>query len=60
MISNTEIKQYYDLNKENFKNDAVLARLSYIQVPKGHQKLSQFKDKFFNPKKMTRPFGKLT
>jgi hypothetical protein len=56
VISNTEIKQYYDLNKENFKNDAILARLSYIQVPKGHQKLAQFKEKFFNPKKNDEAF----
>src|SRR5690606_41655782 len=56
VITKAEIQQYYEQNKENFRNDGVIARLSYIQVPKGHQKIAQFKEKFFNPKKNDEAF----
>ncbi|MFA7444698.1 MAG: hypothetical protein WCY89_02035 [Flavobacteriaceae bacterium] len=56
VITKVEIQQYYEENKENFRNDAILAQLSYIQVPSEHQKIAQFKDKFFNPKKNDQAF----
>lgn len=56
VISNEEVKQYYDENKANFKTNTILAKLRYIKVPKEHQKLNQIKEKFFNPKKADQQF----
>jgi hypothetical protein len=56
IVTNEEIKKYYDENKSNFRTNTLLAKLRYIKVPKEHQKFKVIKEKFFNPKKSDKPF----
>lgn len=48
LVSNDELKKYYDENKENFKTNGNLVRLRYINLSKDNPKLNIIKDKFFN------------
>jgi len=48
LVSNEELKKYYDENKENFKTNGNLVRLRYINLDNENPKLSTITDKFFN------------
>lgn len=56
VVSITEIKSYYDENKENFKTNGSLIRLRYINLPKDHPKFELIKGKFFDTKKSDKKF----
>lgn len=56
LVSNDELKKYYDENKENFKTNGNLVRLRYINLSKDNPKLAIIKDKFFNFNKKDKKF----
>jgi hypothetical protein len=56
LVSNDELKKYYDENKENFKTNGNLVRLRYINLSKDNPKLTIIKDKFFNFNKKDKKF----
>lgn len=48
VVSIDELKEYYKLNKENFKTNGLLVKLRYINLPYNNPKLSTIRDKFFS------------
>ena len=48
VISEAEIKSYFDANKQNFKTNRPLVRLRYIKLLKDNPKIELIKSKFFN------------
>jgi hypothetical protein len=56
LVSNAEVKMYYDENKENFRTNGSLIRLRYINLPKDHPKFELIKSKFFDTKKSDKKF----
>ena len=56
VVSDVELKSYYDTNKENFKTNGVLVRLRYINLLKDNPKYETIKSKFFDYKKSDRKF----
>lgn len=56
VVSNAEIKSYYDENKDNFRTNGSLIRLRYINLPKDHPKFELIKGKFFDTKKSDKKF----
>jgi hypothetical protein len=56
VVSQSELKQYYDLNKENFRLSGALVRLRYIQLPEDHPKFEVIKNRFYEPKKNDKAF----
>lgn len=56
LVSNAEIKSYYDENKNNFRTNGLLIRLRYINLPKDHPKFELIKGKFFDAKKSDTKF----
>lgn len=51
LVSETEMRNYYNANKENFRTNGVLLRLRYLHLPKDHPKFETIKSKFFDRKK---------
>lgn len=49
-ITQNEVLQYYQDNKENFRTNSRLVKLRYIRVPAEHLKFNQIKERFFSPK----------
>lgn len=56
VVSNQELKSYYDENKENFKTNGLLVRLRYINLLKDNPKYETIKSKFFDYRKSDRKF----
>lgn len=56
LVTNEELKTYYNENKENFKTNGTLVRLRYINLSKDNPKLETIKDKFFNFNKKDKKF----
>ncbi len=56
IVSNEEIKSYYEENKDNFRTNGSLVRLRYINLPKDHPKFDLIKNKFFEAKKGDKKF----
>jgi hypothetical protein len=56
IVSNVELKSYYDENKENFKTNGTLVRLRYINLLKDNPKYETIKSKFFDYRKSDRKF----
>ena len=56
VVTRTELKDYYEQHKENFKTNGALVRLRYIHLPKDHPKLEQIKGRFFDFKKKDAAF----
>jgi hypothetical protein len=56
VVSQSELKQYYELNKENFRLSGALVRLRYIQLPEDHPKFEVIKKRFNEPKKNDQAF----
>ncbi|MFN4197946.1 MAG: hypothetical protein ACK4FS_02850 [Flavobacterium sp.] len=52
----SELKQYYNLNKDNFRLSGALVRLRYIQLPEDHPKFDVIKNRFYEPKKNDKEF----
>ncbi len=51
LISNEELKAYYDANKNNFKTTGMLVKLKYIHMPKEHPKFASIREKFLRGSK---------
>jgi len=56
VVSDAELKAYYDLNKENFKSTGTLVRLRYINLQKDNPKFATIKNKFFDFRKTDKKF----
>lgn len=56
IVSDQELKKYYNLNKENFKTNGALVKLRYLRVTKDHPKLEAIKQNFFNFKTKDKKF----
>ena len=48
VISENELNEYYEKNKENFKTNSPLVKMSYIQINKSNPKLNSLSNKFVN------------
>jgi hypothetical protein len=51
LITEQDLKNYYLSNKENFRTTGVLVKLSYLNLPENHPKLSVIRQKFNSPRK---------
>ena len=51
VVSNEDLVQYYNSNKENFRTTGTLARLKYIRMAKDHPKYSLAKQRFLSGSK---------
>ncbi|MDD3004023.1 hypothetical protein [Flavobacterium sp.] len=58
VVSEEELKKYYQENKENFKTNSTLVQLRYLHLSKEHPKYSTIKQKFLNFKKEDKKFWK--
>lgn len=56
LISDVELKKYYDENKENFKTNGTLVQLRYLHLSKDHPKYATIKSNFLNFKKSDAKF----
>ena len=56
VVSDSVLKAYYKENKENFKTNAVLVRLRYINLKKDNPKYETIKSKFFDFRKSDKKF----
>ena len=56
VISETELRDYYNENKENFKTNGTLVRLRYISLQKDNPKVELMKSKFFDFRKSDKKF----
>ena len=56
IVSDQELKSYYDENKENFRTNGTLVRLRYINLLKDNPKYETIKSKFFDYRKSDRKF----
>ena len=56
VISDKELKTYYNQNKENFRTNGILVQLRYINVPKDHPKFEMIRNKFLDFKKTDKSF----
>lgn len=56
IISDEDLKKYYDENKENFRTNGTLVRLRYINLQKDNPKFETIKNKFFDYRKTDKKF----
>jgi hypothetical protein len=56
VVSETELKQYYEENKDNFRANGTLVRLRFINVPDDHPKFSTIRSKFLDFRKSDKKF----
>jgi hypothetical protein len=56
VVSQEELKKYYQENKENFKTNGTLVRLRYINLSKDNPRFGTIKNKFFNYSKKDKKF----
>lgn len=56
VITQQELKKYYDENKENFKTNGTLVRLRFINLAKDNPRFSTIKSKFFDYNKKDKKF----
>jgi len=56
VITNEELKSYYDANKDNFRTNGTLVRLRYINLPKDNPRYETIKSKFFDFRKSDKKF----
>jgi hypothetical protein len=56
VVSLSELNQYYNLNKANFRLTGTLVRLRYIQLPGDHPKFEMIKKRFEEFKKRDKAF----
>ena len=48
VVSQEELKKYYNENKENFKTNGILVRLRYINLSKDNPRFETIRSKFFD------------
>ena len=58
VISEQELRDYYNENKENFKTNGTILQLRYLHLLKDHPKLGSIKSNFLNFKKSDAKFWK--
>jgi hypothetical protein len=58
VITEQELRKYYNENKDNFKTNGTLLQLRYIHLSKDHSKFSAIRSKFLNFKKGDSKFWK--
>lgn len=46
LITESELEEYYEINKENFKTNSDLVKMSFIQINKNNPKLNTLSNKF--------------
>ena len=51
LVTDADIKAYYDLNKDNFRTTETLIRLKYIKLDKDHPKFNSIRTKFLSNNK---------
>jgi hypothetical protein len=56
VVTNAELKKYYNENKENFRTNGTLVRLRYINLQKDNPKYETIKSKFFDYRKTDKKF----
>ena len=56
VVSQEELKKYYEDNKENFKTNGTLVRLRYINLSKQNPRFATIKSKFFDYSKKDKKF----
>jgi hypothetical protein len=56
VVSQDELKKYYDENKENFKTNGTLVRLRYIKLSKDNPRFATISSKFFDYNKKDKKF----
>jgi hypothetical protein len=56
LVTNEELKKYYDENKENFKTNVTLVRLRFINLAKDNPRFATIKSKFFDYNKKDKFF----
>ncbi|MEO5776480.1 MAG: hypothetical protein ABIQ27_06225 [Flavobacterium sp.] len=56
VVSQEELKKYYEENKENFKTNGTLVRLRYINLSKQNPRFETIKSKFFDYSKKDKKF----
>lgn len=56
IVSDAEMKKYYDENKINFKTNGMLVQLRYINLQKDNPKFETIKSKFFDFQKKDKKF----
>ncbi len=56
VVTQQELKKYYEENKENFKTNGTLVRLRYINLSKQNPRFETIKNKFFDYSKKDKKF----
>lgn len=56
VVSDEELRNYYEANKENFKTTGALVRLRYINLVKDNPKYETIKSRFFDFRKSDKKF----
>lgn len=51
IVNDQELNEYYEKNKENFKTNSALVKMSYVQIYKSNPKLTTLTNKFANSSK---------
>ena len=58
VVSDTELKKYYNENKENFKTNGSLVRLRFINLSKANPRFETIRSKFFDYSNKDKAFWK--
>jgi hypothetical protein len=56
VVSEQELKSYYDKNKENFKTSGTIVKIRYLHLFKSNPKFVSIRNKFFNYSKKDKKF----
>jgi hypothetical protein len=56
LVTQEELKKYYDENKENFKTNGTLVRLRFINLAKDNPRFATIRSKFFDYNKKDKKF----
>jgi hypothetical protein len=56
LVTEDELKKYYDENKENFKANGTLVRLRYVNLSRENPRFETIKNKFFTYSKKDKKF----
>lgn len=56
LVTQQELKKYYDENKENFKTNGTLVRLRFVNLAKDNPRFATIRSKFFDYNKKDKKF----
>jgi hypothetical protein len=56
LVTQEELKKYYDENKENFKTNGTLVRLRFVNLAKDNPRFATIRSKFFDYNKKDKKF----